>query len=133
MPVADYLWSQISLDFITGLPTSDGKDSILTVICQLSKMRHYIPCSEQDNGTSAESTAMLLVKEVIRLYGLPDRIISDRGPQFISTLYQALCQRLQIDARLSTARHPETDGQSERANQDIKTGLRAYVNYLQDD
>ncbi len=70
---------------------------------------------------------------VYRLHGLPSSIVSDRGSQFISTMWQSLCKRLRITASLSTAYHPETDGQSERANQDVERGLRTYCNYMQDD
>ena len=90
-----------------------GKDSILTVVCMLCKMRYYIPTLEENGETTAEATSFLVLGEVIRLHRLPDLAVSDRGPQFISTLWKELCSLLQIDARLSTARHPETNDQTE--------------------
>ncbi len=65
--------------------------------------------------------------------GLPDTIISDRGTQFTSAFWDELCKQLKIDARLSTAFHPETDGQTENANAVMEQVLRAYTNYQQDD
>ena len=60
-------------------------------------------------------------------------IVSDRGPQFISTLWKSMCKQLKIKVNLSTAFHPETDGQTEQANQDVERGLHTYCNYMQDD
>ena len=121
------------MDFIVGLPESDGFNAICTIICRLSKERHYVPCRWGDNGTSTEETLWILIWNVFRLHGLPQSITSDRGRQFVSTLWKAFCKRLRIKSNLSTAFHPETDGQSERANQDIKRGLRTYCNHMQDD
>ena len=131
--IPDERWLHIAADFITGLPESMGYNAILTVICLLSKQRHYIPCRADDEGTSAEEMAWMFIREVFKHHGLPKTIISDRGPQFISTLWQSLCKQLGIDARPSTAHHPQTDGQTERANQDVERSLRTYVNYMQDD
>ena len=103
------------------------------VVCRLSKERHYIPCTASDEGTSAESTAMMLIREVFRLHRLPASIISDRGPQFITTVWKSFYKRLGISAKLSTAFHPETDGQTERVNQAVETHLRTYYSYMQDD
>ena len=125
-------WTDLSMDFITGLPDSEGFNAILTVVDRLTKGRHYIPCKWGEGGTSAEETAWLMIREVFAAHGLPLSIISDRGSQFVSYLWQALCKRLGITSKLSTAYHPQTDGQSERANQDIERGLRAYCNYHQD-
>ncbi len=70
---------------------------------------------------------------VYRLHGLPSSIVSDRGSQFIFIMWKSLCKRLRITASLFTAYHPETDGQTERANQDVERGLRTYCNYMQND
>lgn len=131
--IPEQRWKDIALDFITGLPKSENYDAILTVVDRLSKERHYIPCTAEEEGTSAEETAWLLITWVFRLHGLPDTVISDRGPQFVSTVWKALCTRLKIDTRLSTAFHPETDGQTERANQDVERHLRLFCNQYQDD
>ncbi len=126
-------WRDIAMDFVTGLPLSNGFNAILTVIDRLTKERHYIPCSTEEEGTTTEATVELLINWVFRTHGLPSSIVSDRGPQFISMVWRSLCKRLGITLRLSTAYHPETDGQSERANQDVERYLRAFCSYMQDD
>lgn len=133
LPVPQQRWQDIAMDFITGLPESEGKNAICTIIDRLTKERHYVPCYWGEDGTSTEETVWIMLWNVFRLHGLPDSIISDRGPQFVSKMWKALCQRLRIKANLSTAYHPETDGQTERANQDVKRGLRTYCNHMQDD
>ena len=110
LPVPQQRWQDLTTDFITGLPLSEGFDAIWVVVCRLSKERHYVPCTASDEGTSAESTAMMLIREVFRLHRLPASIISDRGPQFIATVWKSFCKRLGISAKLSTAFHPKTDG-----------------------
>lgn len=133
LPVPEQRWRDISMDFITRLPESEGFNAICTIIDRLRKERHYAPCIATDDGTSAEATADILMRYVFRTHGLPDSIVSDRGPQFISIVWKALCQRLKIKANLSRAFHPETDGQTERANQDAERHLRTYCSYMQDD
>ena len=133
LPIPEQRWKDISMDFITGLPESEGYNAILTVIDRLSKERHYIPCVATDEGTSATATAKLLIRWVFRLHGLPDSIVSDRGPQFVATVWESFCKRLRITPKLSTAFHPQTDGQTERANQDVERQLRTYCGYMQDD
>ncbi len=133
LPIPDQRWRDIALDYVTGLPGSYGSNAILTVICRLSKERHYIPCSTDDEGTTAEKTVELLLQWVYRTHGLPNFIVSDRGTQFTSILWKSLCKRLGISLRLSTAYHPQTDGQSERANQDVERYLRSFCSYMQDD
>ena len=73
-------WQDLAADFVTGLPDSEGMNAILTVICRLSKERHYIPCRAEDEGTSAESMAWLFIREIFKHHGLPNSIISDRRP-----------------------------------------------------
>ena len=133
LPIPQQRWNDITMDFIVGLPLSEGYNAICTIICRLSKERHYVPCHAGDGGTSAEETVWILIWNVFRLHGLPSSIISDRGPQFISTVWKSFCKRLRIKVSLSTAYHPQTDGQSERANQEVERGLRTYCNYMQDD
>lgn len=133
LPIPEKRWQDISMDLITGLPESDGYNAIWSIIDRLTKERHYVPTTASDNGTSADATMEVLIKEVFRLHGLPASIVSDRGPQFIATVWKAFCKRLGIEAKLSTAFHPETDGQTERANQDIERHLRTYCSYMQDD
>lgn len=118
------------MDFITHLPLSNGYDAIMVVVDRLTKMRHFIPC----HGTcDAEEAARLYTLHVWKLHGLPRSIVSDRGPQFVSEFWKHLTRRLGIQSLLSTAYHPETDGQTEIANSFLEQYLRSQVSYLQDD
>ena len=126
-------WTNVTLDFVTGLPISNGYNAILMVVDRLTKERHYIPCTIDENGTTTEATAQLLLQNVWKLHGLPLLLTSDRGPQFISGVWKNLCKILGISASLSTSFHPEINGQSEIANQEIERHLRTFVNYQQDD
>ena len=81
----------------------------------------------------ASDLAKTFVRDIWRLHGLPDSVVSDRGPLFVSEFWRAVCHRLQIKISLSTAYHPETDGQTENANAYLEQYLRQYINYAQDD
>ena len=130
LPIPERPWGSISMDFITDLPKSGKFDSILVVADRLTKMSHFIACKK---STSAMETANLLIDNVFRFHGLPDDIISDRGPQFTSKFWKSINDIFGIKVKLSTAFHPESDGQTERINQVLEQYLRGYVNYLQDD
>lgn len=130
LPVPERSWQDISMDFVTHLPPSRGYDAILVVVDRLTKMKHFIPCKGTCN---AEEVARLYAYNVWKLHGLPQTIVSDRGPQFVAQFWKHLTRRLQITNLLSTAYHPETDGQTERTNAVLEQYLRAYVSYLQDD
>ncbi|TKA68421.1 hypothetical protein B0A49_13253, partial [Cryomyces minteri] len=125
----DRRWKDISMDFFTDLPESHGCTAILVVVDRLSKMRHYIACKSMD----ATELARVFLIHVWKLHGLPDSILSDRGMQFVSAFWRTLTARLGIQARLSTAYHPESDGQTENANASMEQYLRMYVSYQQDD
>jgi hypothetical protein len=129
LPVPKRPWRDILMDFMTGLPISDGHNAIWVVIDRLTKMRHFVPCS---TTVDAKELANLFVMNIFHLHGLPDSIISDRGPQFASRFWKYLCNSLHIEPCLSTAFHPETDGQTQRTNSVMEQYLRAYVNYQQD-
>jgi hypothetical protein len=130
LPVPDRRWKDISIDFVTGLPLSNGFDAILVVVDRLTKRRHLIACH---TTCSAHDLAELFVLRVWSWHGLPSSIVSDRGPQFAAEFWKALCERLLINPLLSTAYHPETDGQTEIMNATMEQYIRGYVNYLQDD
>ncbi|KAG0158110.1 hypothetical protein PDIDSM_5623 [Penicillium digitatum] len=130
LPVPERAWQDISMDFITHLPLSYGYDAILVVVDRLTKMKHFIHCKGTCN---AEEVARLYTRHVWKLHGLPNTVVSDRGPQFVAQFWKHLTKRLRITNLLSTAYHPETDGQTERANAVLEQYLRAYVSYLQDD
>jgi hypothetical protein len=81
LPVPEYPWRDISIDFVTGLPVSEGHDMIWVVIDQLTKIRYFVPYS---TTIDAKELANLFIMNIFHLHGLPDSIISDRGPQFAS-------------------------------------------------
>lgn len=130
LPIPTEPWTDLSMDFVTGLPDSNGANAILVVVDRLTKMRHLIPCTEEIN---APALADLFVEYVWKIHGLPETIVSDRGTQFTSDFWKSLCSRLEIAPRYSTAFHPQTDGQTERMNAIMEQYLRAYVSYQQDD
>ena len=118
-------WATISLDFIVGLPISDeGYDSILSVVDSLSKMAHFIPTT---STISALQFTELFVDRIVRYHGLPTTIVSDRDPKFVSEFWKVFCQKFSIKRALSTAWHPQTDGQTERINRTIEQMMRTYI------
>ncbi|THG98125.1 hypothetical protein EW145_g7480 [Phellinidium pouzarii] len=117
-------FQSVSIDFITDLPLSNSFDSLMVIVDHdSSKGIVLCPCNKT---IDALGTALLYHQNVYRRFGLPKCIISDRGPQFASHVFQTLCSRLGIKSKLSTAYHPQTDGQTERANQEIEAYLRIY-------
>jgi len=122
-------WTHISADFITKLPLAQGYDSILVVVDRLTKMVYFIPTTEK---TSAEGLARLFRDNVWKLHGLPESIILDRGPQFVAGLIKELNKMLGIKSKLSTAFHPQTNGQTERVNQELEQYLRMFIDHRQE-
>jgi transposase InsO family protein len=118
------------MDFITDLPTVKAKNSILVVVDRLTKMAHFTPCSK---SIMVEETIQLILDGIVRLHGLPEEIVSDTGPQFASKFWHRLFELLRVDIWLSSAFHPETDGQTERINHTLEQYLRCTMNYQQDD
>jgi len=111
--VPNGVWETITMDFIVGLPVSQGYDSILTVVDRHSKAIILSPCKAT---ITADQTSQLLMDNVWKRTGFPLTIISDRGPQFVAQVTQELWRKLGIKQKLSTAFHPQTDGESEQVN-----------------
>jgi transposase InsO family protein len=108
-------FTTVALDLITDLPESHGYDCILTVTDHdCSKAAIFIPCHKT---VDSEGVAALYAKKIFPHYGLPHRVILDRDPRFASKWIKELCRILGVDQNISTAYHPQTDGQSERTNQ----------------
>ena len=118
------------MDFISGFPVSKGFDAILVVVDRFSKMVHLIPCGTSIN---AEGLCDLVVHNVVRYHGLPDTVVSDRGPQFVSEFWNSILRIFGVRRSLTSGAHPEGNGQAERMNQNLIQYLTCYVNYLQDD
>jgi hypothetical protein len=124
-------FGMIALDFITKLPTSQGNDTILTITDHnCSKAALFFPCKET---ITAEEVAELYGKHMFPHYGIPCKVISDRDPRFMGRFMTTLCAKLGIKQNLSTAYHPQTDGQLERTNQWLEQYIRIFGNYSQDD
>ncbi|GJZ56522.1 putative reverse transcriptase domain-containing protein [Tanacetum coccineum] len=118
-------WERITMDFITKLPkTSNGHDTIWVIVDRLTKSAHFIPTRETD---SMETLTRLYIKEIVSRHGVPISIISDRDSHFTSRFWQSLQSALGTQLDMSTAYHPETDGQSERTIQTLEDMLRACV------
>lgn len=131
LPVPERAWHTVTMDLITSLPrTRRGCDAIIVVVDKLTKWSIYIPTT---TDVDAPSVAQLFFQHVVRQRGLPSMIISDRDPRFTSLFWKALWQQLGTRLHMSTAFHPQTDGQTERQNRTLEESLRAYVNIKQDD
>lgn len=130
LAIPDRPWCRISMDFIVELPPSEGQTAILVVVDRFTKMAHFLPLR---GVPSAEETAKVFVQHIVRLHGVPEEIVSDRGVQFTSRFWKALCGSLGIHHVMSSAYHPQTNGQTERTNQTLEQYLRCYTSASQSD
>nr|GEY33612.1 reverse transcriptase domain-containing protein [Tanacetum cinerariifolium] len=113
------------MDFVTKLPkTTAGQDTIWVIVARLTKSAHFLPMREDD---TLEKFTRQYLKEVVLRYGVPVSIISDRDGRFTSHFWKSLNRALGTRLDMSTAYHPETDGQSERTIQTLEDMLRACV------
>jgi hypothetical protein len=119
------------MDFITGLPrTRRGHDAILTLVDRMIKFLVIMPTTI---AVTAEGTAELFFNNVFKRFGMPESIISDRDPRFTSQFWQSLHKLTGTKLNMSTANHPQTDGQTENANRTVEDMIRAYVLPYHDD
>ncbi|KAF1321596.1 reverse transcriptase, partial [Globisporangium splendens] len=125
LPVPTDCWKSVSMDFIFGLPAdSSKKTGILVIVDRFSKMAHLsaVPAS-----VTAKQTAQIFLDSVFRLHGMPTEIVSDRDPRFAAAFWQELFRLLGTQLKMSTADHPQTDGQTERVNRTLEDILRSYA------
>ena len=127
MPITSHArrpFALVTTDFITDLPEVNGFDSIMVVVDHgLTKGVILIPCNKT---IDALGSADLYLDHVYKRFGLPDIIISDRDPHFAAALFQELGKMLGIKHKMSTAYHPQTDGETERVNQEIEVYLQMF-------
>ncbi|KAK2409545.1 hypothetical protein QL285_044961 [Trifolium repens] len=125
MFIPEWKWDSIAMDFVSGLPrTTKGNDSIWVIVDRLTKSAHFIAFK---TGTLVPRLAEIYVDQIVRLLGIPSCIVSDRDPRFTSRFWESLQEALGTKLRISSAYHPQTDGQSERTIQSLEDLLRACV------
>ncbi|GJR39997.1 putative reverse transcriptase domain-containing protein [Tanacetum coccineum] len=123
--IPQWKWENITMDFVTKLPrTQSGNDTIWVVVDRLTKSAHFLPMRETD---PMDKLAKLYLKEVVTRHGIPVSIICDRDPRFTSNFWRSFQKAMGTRLDMSTAYHPETDGQSERTIQTLEDMLRACV------
>ena len=122
-------WTHISTDFITDLPESEGATIILVVVDRFTKMAHFIPIKNKDSPTVARA----YLENVQKYHGFPDDVESDRDSTFTGSFFMDLYNYSGNKRSMSMAYHAQTDGQTERITQGIKSYLRSYCNYEQND
>ncbi|GJX97310.1 putative reverse transcriptase domain-containing protein [Tanacetum coccineum] len=122
--IPEWKWEKITMDFVSGLPrTPSGYDSIWVIVDRLTKSAHFLPMKKTD---SIEKLAQLYLKEIVCKHGVPTSIISDRDSLFTSRFWKSLQEAMGTQLDMSTAYHPETDGQSERTIQTLEDFLLSF-------
>ena len=125
LTIPEWKWENVSMDFVTGLPrTKTDHDAIWVIVDRLTKSAHFLPVSLKN---SVEALGKLYVKEIVKLHGVPVSIVSDRDARFTSKFWSGFQKAMGTTLDMSTAFHPQTDGQTERVNQVMEDMLRACI------
>ncbi len=133
LSISEQRWQNIVMNFIIDLFDSYDYNAILTVICRLSKERHYISCITNDEDITVKKTAEMLLQWVYWTHDLSSFIVFDRDSQFIFILWKFLCKWLSISLWLFIVYHSQINDQSERVNQNVKWYLCFFCSYMQND
>ncbi|XP_026451123.1 uncharacterized protein LOC113351333 [Papaver somniferum] len=128
LPIHEHDWQHIAMDFIEGLPVSNMKSVILVVVDRLTKYAHFLALQ---HPYTASSVAHAFLNQVMKLHGLPSSIVSDRDKVFTSNVWHDLFKALGTSINLSTAYHPQSDGQTERANACVENYLSLKISPFQ--
>lgn len=107
LPIPERVWEDISIDFITSLPRSRGFEAILVVVDRLTKYCHFVPLK---HPYTAKTLAKIFVKEVVQLHGVPNSVVSDCDPLFMSLFWKEFFKMQGTKLQMSTAYHPQSDG-----------------------
>jgi hypothetical protein len=124
LPIPTAVWADIGLDFVEALPKVNGKSVILSVVDRFSKYCHFIPLA---HPYTAESVAQAFFTDIVRLHGMPQSIVSDRDPVFTSLFWRELMRLMGTKLHMTSAFHPQSDGQTEAANRVIVMYLRCFT------
>lgn len=123
LEIPDRFWSTISMDFVDGLPKSEGFTSILVIVDKLSKFGHFVLLK---HPYTPYSVAQCVLNNITKLYGMPSKIISNRDPVFLSSFWKELFKCLHTQLAYSTAYHTQSAGQTEVVYRCLETYLRCY-------
>jgi hypothetical protein len=124
LPIPEGAWRDLTMDFIEGLPKSQGFSVILVLVDRLTKYAHFMPVKHPYTATTI---AQIFMDTVVKLHGLPSSIVTDRDTVFLSHFWRQLFQLYKVNLKLTTAYHPQSDGQTERVNQCLEMYLRCSV------
>ena len=125
LPIPQWKWDNITMDFVSGFPLNQRKhDTIWVIVDRLTKSAHFLPIQLD---YSMDRLADLYVNEIVILHGIPVSVVSDRDPRFTSRFCKELQSAFGTRLNFSTAFHPQTDGQSERVIQVLEEMLRGCV------
>ena len=130
LPVPSTPWDMISMDFIVEFLESSGHDTVMVVVDSVTKRAHFAPTC---TTITASGMACLFLQHIWHHHGLPPRVVSDQGPQFVAEFTKELYRTLGIKLAATTAYHPQGNGQTEQVNQELEQYPQLFINQRQDD